>query len=83
MAAPPPHGHFISSLQQWGSIDVISSSSWDPWEVDWDRRAVSGQCCPSSCIKQLGEAKARPGQVEKPMHLLSGPTALFFRSMAV
>lgn len=40
---------------------------------------VSGQCYPSSCIKQLGETKASPGQVEKPIRLLSRPTALFFK----
>lgn len=34
---------------------------------------------PPHCIKQLGETKARPDQVEKPLHLLSRPTVLFFK----
>lgn len=54
MAAPPPHGHFISFLRQWGFIDVISSSSWDPWDVDWDRRAAEWPIFPSSVYQTTG-----------------------------
>lgn len=40
---------------------------------------LSGQSSLPLYIKQLGETKARPGQVEKTMHLLSRPTAPFFK----
>jgi hypothetical protein len=40
---------------------------------------LSGQSFLPLSIKQLGETKAGPGQVEKPVHLLSRPVALFFK----
>lgn len=40
---------------------------------------LSGQSSLPLYVKQLGETKGRPGQIEKPMHPLSRLIALFFK----